>query len=304
MQSKLVPALSVLLMIVAAVSLLWSRSINNDLDGKIAQMEKLRNLVPPEDQWAPDQVIMVNTNLKTVADLVFEKAPFVVDWSRKFYLSEEGSVHLYMMGKNQFRPMHLHSNVSEATVIVNGDAKVRSRYGDGNGAIAETVLEAIPGDFMSHPIKNGHEYSNPSADNYLATLVIATPTFIGNLYIRDDDAALLDGTKGETWHLSLMDPAIQSGNTPFTSKKIDALKNTLSEQMQISGEHKTVCKNVNVFYVTAGQGMLSGGQESVELKPGQLVMVTPGHEVTLLAKPGSPLAVLHVEFSPKPKTKA
>lgn len=124
--------------------------------------------------------------LRRDIDLVAQVAKYTAahagatDLSAQFYGDDRLSVHLHMMAPGQFCPLHHHPEGYELSAIVEGAGFVR---GDGPSGLEENQL--APGDVVVSTKHSRHEFGNGENDKYLAALVVATPRFEGNLYVRE-----------------------------------------------------------------------------------------------------------------------
>lgn len=113
------------------------------------------------------------------------------DFSETYLSTSEGSVHLHALGHHQLTPLHLHPASDEATVIIAGDAQVRSvvRLADA-GVIVNSSTRGPAGTLVLSPRNAAHEWQNESEHELLFNLVFTSPKFSGNFYLRDDDARI------------------------------------------------------------------------------------------------------------------
>jgi hypothetical protein len=116
--------------------------------------------------------------------------PEALDLSETYYVSENATVHMHVMGRGQMCPLHIHRVGDEATVIVAGLADVTQIHGP---ELSRTVGRQTPGSVAASPMFCGHEFVNPSREERLGNLVFSTPPFDTNLYIRADDPRQREG---------------------------------------------------------------------------------------------------------------
>jgi quercetin dioxygenase-like cupin family protein len=209
------------------------------------------------------------------------------DLSAQFFGNGQLSAHLHLMAPEQFCPLHHHPEGYELSAIVSGRGFVR---GDGPGGLTESAL--APGDVVISTKGSRHEIGNRDSDEYLAALVIATPRFEGNLYVRESTP---EGN-GQSTVL----PA--SGRQPDSSDILfapwaDVTRHIAKEPVSLPAA------GTLVLYVRQGSGTLTepGTAEAVDLSAPQLV-ITRNAPALLASGTGEPvLEIIALHLPPGQK---
>jgi quercetin dioxygenase-like cupin family protein len=206
------------------------------------------------------------------------------DLSAQFYGNDECSVHLHLMGPGQFCPLHHHPEGYEFSAIVSGHGTFR---GDGEAGLLKESLQ--PGDVVLSARGSRHEIGNGSATDYLAALVIATPSFRGNLYVHEDSPQGL----GRSRILRVAEAPEPVRQIPFAPWS-DVASRFVATSASLAGG------GTQFLYIVSGRGSLAeaDGSHRVPLAGPQLLVVKAAPRLVVSASPETPLHVYSIRFLP------
>lgn len=206
------------------------------------------------------------------------------DLSAQFYGNDECSVHLHLMGPGQFCPLHHHPEGYEFSAIVSGHGTFR---GDGEAGLLKESLQ--PGDVVLSARGSRHEIGNGSATDYLAALVIATPSFRGNLYVHEDSPQGL----GRSRILRVAEAPEPVRQIPFAPWS-DVASRFVATSASLAGG------GTQFLYIVSGRGSLAeaDGAHRVPLAGPQLLVVKAAPRLVVSASPETPLHVYSIRFLP------
>jgi quercetin dioxygenase-like cupin family protein len=206
------------------------------------------------------------------------------DLSAHFYGNEQISAHLHLMAPQQFCPLHHHPEGYELSAIVSGSGFVR---GDGPGGLTESAL--APGDVVLSTKGSRHEIGNRGATEYLAALVVATPRFDGNLYVRESTPR----GNGQSTVLPASGQRPDSPTIPF-APWTEVTRHVASNPTSLPAN------GTLALYVRQGAGTLAepGTTDAVRLAAPQLV-ITRNAPALLASSTGEPvLEVIALHIPP------
>ncbi len=204
------------------------------------------------------------------------------DLSAQFFGNEQISAHLHLMAPQQFCPLHHHPEGYELSAIVAGNGFMR---GDGPGGLNEEAL--APGDVVVSEKGSRHEIGNRDSSQYLAALVLATPRFEGNLYVRE-------GSPQGNGRSTVL-PA--SGQRPDLSKIAfapwtDVQRHVIKEPVTLPAE------GTLILYIRQGEGMLAepDTDNKVQLTAPQLIVArnAPALLASSTGDPAIEVVALHI----------
>ena len=161
-------------------------------------------------------------------------------------------------------------------------------------------MQAAPGDLIFNGKDCAHEFINKSADSYLAVLVVSSPPFNGNLYIRPDDKRASVCEKRDFARLTDIDPDVAGGSKDMSTKRLDLFQGRKTAVIQIAAGNNLDVKAgpAFAFFVVSGAGSLrSGEQEGVDLAASRLVIVRKGADAVIQAGKDAPLSILGIALS-------
>ncbi|MDX1389467.1 MAG: cupin domain-containing protein [Acidobacteriota bacterium] len=212
------------------------------------------------------------------------------DSSQTFFSSAQGTVHMHVLGFEQRVPLHIHPETHEVSVIVTGEPAVLQIYGR-DGAVAR--LEGVygPGTAIYSPPLCGHAWVNDSTDMMIGNLVFSAPSFVGNLYIEEDDPRLLEGGEPFVYDPDAALERLLAGSESFSLETLPVMDGQLSSLLVRDGALFESGSGPAMAYVTRGEGTLVSGGE-VAIWSRQLISIPPSTTVEIEAREGSPLAIL------------
>ncbi|RJS19160.1 hypothetical protein DRW03_22620 [Corallococcus sp. H22C18031201] len=217
--------------------------------------------------------------------------PSAADVSETYFYGDSATVHLHAMGKGQTCPLHIHRGTHEATVIAAGQALVRQVWGH-EDALIELRSPRRPGELIGSPPFTGHEWRNPSAEQFLGNLVFATPHFDGNLYVDADDARMKQGREPFAFDPDAALAALRASGEASREEPLPVLDGHMSSLLLERGEHALTAtpEQPVVLYVARGTGTLTA-PEARPVKAGQLWVLRRAAQVRAEANGGLVLYV-------------
>lgn len=222
------------------------------------------------------------------------EAPENTDLSETYFGTPAFGVHMHIMGPGQHCPLHLHGKGYEAAVIVAGTGEVRSGPPAASGKKSRaSSFTVAPGDIVISPPGSSHAFFNTTSGGHLATLVISSPPFTGNLYLTPDDPRAVGGPSPTVEHLG---QAAAVGPGGIVRRKLPFAAAVGLARVDIAaGQRWTLTRNA-LFYVAAGTGFVSLPGANVPLEPGSLVGVRAGTVVAVAPISNRPLSLVEVGF--------
>lgn len=217
----------------------------------------------------------------TVVDLVAKveelnrTKPGSTDEILFFFVSDVASVHLHAIGDGQRCPMHLHKKTEEFTALISGTARVTHLH-DGGGKMIRTPRDAALGHGFGMKPNSAHEWVNTSANTMQGNLVFAHPGFDGNLFVADDNPAMLGSGEPVVYDAQELLREFANGTEPHSITTLPVLGGWLSSQLvRTSHTFEPAPHRMTLAYVTGGGGALlatnpDGAVEEHPLQPGTL----------------------------------
>ncbi len=204
------------------------------------------------------------------------------DASRSFFESSFGTVRLEVMGAGRMQPLHLRRATHEVYVPLTEGLLLSHAVG---GDLAD-MGSLAPGALAYWPPYSGRQLRNASQSQEQAWLVFTSPPVESDtvFYLERQDPRLELGSAP-----ALFDPdqALQAPQEQAPGSWMDGkLAVLLVSDRALLASHD----GPTIAYVARGRGSLELGGKH-ELRAKNLAIIAPGHEVSLEAEPGSPLAI-------------
>lgn len=216
--------------------------------------------------------------------------PTAFDVVKAYYISAPASVHLHMMGPTQRCPLHLHPANQEITAILGSIARVSHAFGR-DGAIAVTSGTFHRGDLIQSPAGCGHEWVNPSPDQFLGNLVITSPRFAGNLNVAADDARLKNGPSPTLYRLADAFASLPAESGPSVTP-ISGFDGRLM-LVATSRPYVLAQSAATIVFVRYGSAALRCRLgRTFHLGPSHLAVLTDHADATIVPEDSGPVALL------------
>jgi hypothetical protein len=201
------------------------------------------------------------------------------------------SVHLHLMGRRHYCPLHIHPRGYEGTLIVEGEADVQHVFKN-DGGLEKATRSFGEGVLVASPPACAHAFTNGSPDKILANLVFSSPTFDHNTYLASEaDDRIGDGAPTS---YSFKDEirAFVSGTDDLRRIPLGAMAGAMS-LLLVRGSTRIEprASGISVLYVLEGRGKLEDEMgRAFDVVPKDLAIVRS--TATLNANPSSVLAAL------------
>ena len=248
---------------------------------------------PPAEPTAEEQVhalpnalAIASTHLPTVAADLAQRFPEHTDRSETFFATPIASAHMHLIGKDQLCPLHIHRTTNEATIIVTGEPDVLQIWGPDQERSEDRFG---PGTLVASPPFTGHEWDNNSP-LHQANLVLAYPSFDGNLYLREGDPRMDAGTEPFAYHPSEDLGAFVDSGAPSDARELPALAGRMTRVL-VATQHVLEASDEShaIVYAAGGRGALDAGEVHRDIEPGTLLVFQRSEPVTFSAT--EPLAL-------------
>ncbi|HJN72812.1 MAG TPA: cupin domain-containing protein [Myxococcota bacterium] len=238
----------------------------------------------------PSGLALASTNLPDKAEEIIQAHFDSTDRSETFYTTEVASAHMHVIGVDQLCPLHVHRTANEATIIVTGSPDVAHVYAE-EGERVETQEQFGPGSLVSSPPFTGHEWDN-NTGAHQANLVLAYPSFDGNLYLRPDDPRMDQGTAPFSYHPDDDVEDFVASGQPFDRLDLPIMEGRMSrlfvgEQYELPA----TSEDHGLLYAVSGEGMLRGAGTERAITPGTLLVFLRPAPVVIEATGDQPLAL-------------
>jgi len=261
-----------------------------------------RVLVPSKLDWDPgsdasnkiSNELSLKNNQVTLYDLNHIVAQNEINYSNNadiaipLYISKTATVHLHILGFEQRVPLHVHKNAEEIVIIVTGRPSVGHLYGEG-AEIKKSVATYFPGDLVYSAPYTGHEWFNPSINQFQANLVFSKPPFAGNFYILEDDNKLFKGSKPVNIRKdNLGDEGVNSGifKNLIPGYYVNVMT-LVNEELSFANEQDTI------LVIISGNGVLLS-KDRKTLRPNSFVVIKKNRPFTLINTSSEPLILYHL----------
>lgn len=205
---------------------------------------------------------------------------FTSDISIPLLNNRNVSFHVHAMQIGQFCPLHIHKDSEEATVIVKGKGKIRSiTSDDSTSEIEHHVQDFIidEGGFFYASQGNAHEFINESPDEILACLVIHSPPFRGNFYVREKN--IIKSPPASYRNLiSIADSMVGAGEGEVAVAEIDTLSDVEIRLMRTLfplNENMSRGHDLVILFFH-GEALLEIDDRQVKLKPTFFISIPSG----------------------------
>ncbi len=229
---------------------------------------------------ADGPVSFIAENLMQRIAQVEKMQEFTSDISMPLFNNGNISFHIHAMQIGQFCPLHTHKGSEEGVFIIKGKGKIRSiAFDDSPSGQKKHTQEflAEKGGFFFASQGNAHEFINISADEILACLVIHSPPFHGNYFVRESSIKKSPAATYENL-VSIGDSMIGAGENEVAIKKIDAFSNVetslvrtyspLDENM--AGNHDIV------IIVIEGEALFEINNRKIKVEPIHFLAISSG----------------------------
>jgi hypothetical protein len=218
-----------------------------------------------------------------------------------YYEGTGGTAHLHLILPGQTIPLHIHEHSEEATVPVMGRPLVTQRCGSESGVETKKGLYD-EGTIVVSPHDCAHEWANPLADQFHASLVFTLgDAFRRNLFVKPDDpriatsapAAVLDPTP-QFDEFAASDQRLRRVDLPVAQGSLAAIFAKDSFPVEPSAS------DVALVYVTRGVGRIEGTATPVVLRPSVLVVMRHAAGARVVADAGGAVGFYLVRIPLKP----
>ncbi|MEW5806976.1 MAG: cupin domain-containing protein [Acidobacteriota bacterium] len=228
-----------------------------------------------------------------------QRSDFTSDLSFSLFENGEVSFHVHAMQARQICPLHVHNNSEECDFIIKGKAKIHSVVTEEGGSRGpqrrgEILLEKN-GLFYAPP-GSPHEFLN-ATDEVLACLVISTPPFQGNLYLKEDSISgepWSSGSSGSTICSyqdlsSRADSMVGAGAGQVAVGRVDAFKNVEMRLMRTSSpldENMARGHDLVIIYFR-GEALFEILDRKIELHPTYFLGIPVGTKFRITPREAS-----------------
>ncbi len=209
-----------------------------------------------------------------------------------FVESPSLSVHLHLMGRRHHCPLHIHPRGQEATVIVEGEARVQHVFRR-EGALENATSVHGEGALVASPPGCAHAFTNTSSEKILANLVFSSPGFDHNTYLESDGDERISASAPTTYSFAEEIRAFWSTTDEVRRVPLGALGSGVLTLLLTRGKAKVEPRRsgVTVIYVLEGSGS-TAADRLLALGQKDLAIVRSRSTFAVEARTSSVLAVL------------
>jgi hypothetical protein len=218
-----------------------------------------------------------------------------------YYEGTGGTAHLHLILPGQTIPLHIHEHSEEATVPVMGRPVVTQRFASGSG-IETKKGRYDEGTIVVSPHDCAHEWANPLADQFHASLVFTLgDAFRRNLFVKPDDPRIATSSPAV-----VLDPTTQFDEFVASDQRLRRVDLPIAQGSlaaifaKDSFPVEPGATDVALVYVARGVGRIEGPSTPIALTPSVLVVLRHAAGARVVADAGAAVVFYLVRIPLKP----